>query len=404
MATGTSSRSGGVPKEVTWGNLDKKKFFVVGAGMFSGVTCALYPLTVIKTRQMVDGSGRPPVGGIAIVRDIVKQRGVLGLYQGFGTIVVGTLPIRMVYLSTLEVVKARARGVCEALDLPPMAHGIADAAGGATASMCSQVLGVPIDIISQRQMVQGVSVKAADGGSTTLKGYRNGWHAVRDIVGKEGIGGLYRGFGASIVTLVPGSALWWGFYGTYQRIFWSALPDTALWRARDCVGGDGSVGRGGGAYGETVRGGRGEAGGGDGGVGSGAGVRPRSGGAATGGVRAEAGGVGGVGEGGGAFAEPSDGTVMGVQIASGICAGATSGFMTTPLDIVKTRLQVLSGAPGGRSHTFASTAAELYREHGASGFLRGVRPRMMSVAIWGTTMVTTYEFLKRSSRIDPDDV
>ena len=44
--------------------------------------------------------------------------------------------------------------------------------------------------------------------------------------------------------------------------------------------------------------------------------------------------------------EPSDSTVMGVQIASGVCAGATSGFMTTPLDIVKTRLQVLSGAPG----------------------------------------------------------
>ena len=56
--------AGSVPKEVTWDGLDKRKFFVVGAGMFSCVTCALYPLTVIKTRQMVDGSvpggGRPP--------------------------------------------------------------------------------------------------------------------------------------------------------------------------------------------------------------------------------------------------------------------------------------------------------------------------------------------------------
>ena len=153
--------AGSVPKEVTWDGLDKRKFFVVGAGMFSCVTCALYPLTVIKTRQMVDGSvpggGRPPPA-LSIVRDIVKERGIPGLYRGFGTIVVGTLPIRFVYLSTLEVVKARARTVCEALDLPPMAHGIADAAGGATASMCSQVLGVPVDIISQRQMVQGLSL------------------------------------------------------------------------------------------------------------------------------------------------------------------------------------------------------------------------------------------------------
>ena len=76
------------------------------------------------------------------------------------------------------------------------------------------------------------------------------------------------------------------------------------------------------------------------------------------------------------------------------------------LDIVKTRLQVLSGPQGGASgvpgvrHTFWSTAAELYRQHGASGFFRGVKPRMMSVSIWGTTMVTTYEFLKRTSKMD----
>ena len=54
--------AGSVPKEVTWDGLDKRKFFVVGADVRC-VTCMLYPLTVIKTRQMVDGSAvgsRPP--------------------------------------------------------------------------------------------------------------------------------------------------------------------------------------------------------------------------------------------------------------------------------------------------------------------------------------------------------
>ena len=122
------------------------------------------------------------------------------------------------------------------------------------------------------------------------------------------------------------------------------------------------------------------------------------------GATTSGGGGGGRHRGGGeeVITEPSDRTVMGVQIAAGVCAGATSGFMTTPLDIIKTRLQVLSGAPGGERHTFTSTAIELYNEHGARGFLRGVRPRMTSVAIWGTTMVTTYEFLKRTSRIDTE--
>jgi len=37
----------------------------------------------------------------------------------------------VLYLSTLEVVKARVRGVCERSNLPPAYHGIADAAGKA---------------------------------------------------------------------------------------------------------------------------------------------------------------------------------------------------------------------------------------------------------------------------------
>ena len=104
-----------------------------------------------------------------------------------------------------------------------MAHGIADAAGGATASMCSQVLGVPVDIISQRQMA-GVAVRAASGRNRAFKGLpQRRSRPEGDHRGGRGPG-LYRGFGASIATLVPGSAIWWGFYGTYQRVFWQLVP------------------------------------------------------------------------------------------------------------------------------------------------------------------------------------
>ncbi|KAI3924486.1 hypothetical protein MKW98_032687, partial [Papaver atlanticum] len=33
--------------------LDKRKFYVVGAGLFTGVTVALYPVSVIKTRLQI---------------------------------------------------------------------------------------------------------------------------------------------------------------------------------------------------------------------------------------------------------------------------------------------------------------------------------------------------------------
>lgn len=320
-----------MPREVDWNSLDKRKFVLNSIGLFSVVTTALYPLSVIKTRQMI-GSEAELKGVREIVREIVRERGARGLYRGFGTIIVGAMPIRVVYLSTLEAVKTRTNATFDAMNVPEMYRGAADAAGGATASLISQTLAVPVDVISQRQMVQGMKSggNAAKGGAegAVLVGYRNGLDAVRTIVRQEGVRGLYRGFGASIATLVPGSALWWGFYGTYKRALWGFAPDD--WRDE---------------------------------------------------------------------ATTSDEKVAAVQAAAGVCAGMSSGFLTTPLDIMKTRLQVLSGQPGGDKHTLMSTARALYAEHGAMGFLRGVRPRMMSVSIWGTTMVSVYELLKRQASI-----
>jgi solute carrier family 25 protein 44 len=314
----------GMPREVDWERLDKRKFFITGVGVFSGVTMALYPLSVIKTRQMVSAHATQ-ARMTDIAREVMRERGVRGFYRGFGTIVVGAIPIRVVYLSTLEAVKAYTNAAFDAWDVPVMYRGAADAAGGATASLVSQALAVPVDVISTRQMVQGMRSGGAVGAEDAVfVGYRNGFDAVRTIVAKEGVRGLYRGFGVSVATLVPGSALWWGFYGTYKRALWQVAPED--WRDE---------------------------------------------------------------------ATTSDAKVIAVQAASGVCAGMSSGFLTTPLDVVKTRLQVLSGQPGGEKNNLSSTVSTIYREHGALGFLRGVRPRMVSVSIWGTVMVNVYEITKR---------
>jgi solute carrier family 25 protein 44 len=48
----------------------------------------------------------------------------------------------------------------------------------------------------------------------------------------EGLRGMYRGFGLSVMTFVPSSALWWGCYGGYQKLLWQQLDDL--------LGGDGT--------------------------------------------------------------------------------------------------------------------------------------------------------------------
>ena len=201
------------PPEVTWEQLDKRRFLQNGLVLFTSVTTALYPLTVIKTRQQADRL--PPDGGmLSAVRKLARAEGLRGLYRGYSTVVVGTLPIRGLYLSVLEVTKARCRAWEAPAALPEaLRTGAADFVAGATASCVTQCLVIPVDVISQRLMVQG-SVQV--GGSQPDVVYRNGWAAARGIVKTEGLAGLYRGAGASLAIFVPSSGLWWGAYGAAE--------------------------------------------------------------------------------------------------------------------------------------------------------------------------------------------
>lgn len=65
--------------------------------------------------------------------------------------------------------------------------------------------------VSQRLMVQGYSGHAQ---------YSGGLDVARKVIRSEGIRGLYRGFGLSVMTYSPSSAVWWASYGSSQRVLW----------------------------------------------------------------------------------------------------------------------------------------------------------------------------------------
>ena len=44
--------------------------------------------------------------------------------------------------------------------------------------------------------------------------------AVRKVMKTEGIRGLYRGFGLAVLTQPPASALWWGAYAASHHLIW----------------------------------------------------------------------------------------------------------------------------------------------------------------------------------------
>ena len=64
-------------------------------------------------------------------------------------------------------------------------------------------------------------------------------------------------------------------------------------------------------------------------------------------------------------------------------------------------VQVAPSRPDGSVPSWGEVARGLLAEEGPRGLLRGAVPRMASSALWGTAMVSTYEFLKRISALPP---
>jgi solute carrier family 25 protein 44 len=93
--------------------------------------------------------------------------------------------------------------------------------------------------------------------------------------------------------------------------------------------------------------------------------------------------------------QPGCKTVMVVQGVSAAMAGGASAFVTMPLDTIKTRMQVMDG--DGESITVGRTVRRLIKEGGLAACYRGLGPRWASMSLSATTMITTYEFLKRLS-------
>jgi hypothetical protein len=53
--------------------------------------------------------------------------------------------------------------------------------------------------------------------------YRGPFDVINKVVRTQGIQGLYRGFGITMLTQSPASALWWSAYGGAQHAIWRCV-------------------------------------------------------------------------------------------------------------------------------------------------------------------------------------
>ena len=83
-----------------------------------------------------------------------------------------------------------------------------------------------------------------------------------------------------------------------------------------------------------------------------------------------------------------------VNSINGSIAGATSGFLTTPLDVLKTRRMTFQSTDSTGNNKQVSLATEvrnIVAEEGVPGLFRGASMRMMYLTIGGFAFFGVYE-------------
>ena len=87
-----------------------------------------------------------------------------------------------------------------------------------------------------------------------------------------------------------------------------------------------------------------------------------------------------------------------VNSINGSIAGATSGFLTTPLDVLKTRRMTFQNDSKKRKKKQITIGEEInmiVKEEGVQGLFRGAKMRMLYLTIGGFAFFGVYENSKR---------
>lgn len=127
----------------------------------------------------------------------IKREGLLGLYRGMAISIIGGCPASCLYFTSYELTR-RQLNKYEFNDLT------SDFIGGFMAEVFSCILWVPIDVIKERMQVQSVI--------NPEYRYKSMSDAFVKMLRNEGFNGLYRAYGATILSFGPFSALYLMIY------------------------------------------------------------------------------------------------------------------------------------------------------------------------------------------------
>jgi solute carrier family 25 (mitochondrial thiamine pyrophosphate transporter), member 19 len=180
--------------------------FISGAAAGAVATTATYPLDLLRTRFAAQGTEKIYASLRGSIRDIARDEGARGFFQGVGAANVQIVPYMGLFFASYEGLRLRIGTI----HLP---LGSGDATAGVLASIFAKTAVFPLDLVRKRLQVQGPTRSRYV--HRNIPEYRGVVRTLQMILRKEGVRGAYRGLTVSLVKAAPASAvtMW-----TYERV------------------------------------------------------------------------------------------------------------------------------------------------------------------------------------------
>ena len=180
------------------------------AGSIAGMVehMAMYPVDTVKTQMQALGSC--PIKSVGVrqaLQSILKSEGIAGLYRGIGAMGLGAGPAHAVYFSVYEICKKSFSG-------GDLNDSVAHAASGVCATVASDAVFTPMDVVKQRLQLSNSP-------------YKGVWDCVKRVLSEEGFGAFYASYRTTVLMNAPFTAVHFATYEAVKKGLMEISPESA---------------------------------------------------------------------------------------------------------------------------------------------------------------------------------